>query len=108
MNQLQRIFSQVEKRFKKILLKVLKQKMGLLIFPFLREGSGTTPAAWPAIEDVGADHRILDQRRCPVRHDIVGMVMGRVADRSVDVAAKGLLRDDAGTIPVDPHRLTVE
>ncbi len=63
--------------------------------PAVAEGRRTAPAACPAVEDVRALDVGLDQARRPVGHDIIGVIMGRVADRRIDCpdsAASATLR----------------
>ena len=58
----------------------------------LGESRRLTPAAGPAIEEVRADDRVLGQRRRPIGNDIIGVIMGRPADRRIDRAAERSLR----------------
>ena len=52
------------------------------------EGRRLAPCARPAIEDVRADLGHLGEHRRPARSDIIGMIMGRLADRRLDIAGE--------------------
>src|SRR6476661_1636369 len=66
------------------------------------------PAAWPAIENVLPDLDHLRQQRRPPRRDIVGMVMGRLANRFLDVARESGTSDLLGLVPDRCGRPPVE
>src|SRR3546814_12848639 len=55
----------------------------------LPEGRAPPPAARPAIEDVAIDLGDLGKRGRPIRHDIIGVIMGRHSHTGLDATRQG-------------------
>ena len=85
-----------------------RYRVGLTARVRLGKGGGLTPAAGPAIENVRSDNGILRQRRGPVGHDIIGVIMGGVSHRRIDGARKRGLGNPIGALPASGVRLAVE
>ena len=73
------------------------RRIGLVAAVALTESDGLTPSAGPAIEQVCADDRCLGECRGPIGEDVIGVIMGRVADRCIDCAGQGSLGNLART-----------
>ena len=76
-----------------------RRGIALAARPAIAERRRTAPAARPAIKDVRALDVGLGQARGPIGHDIVGVIMGGVADRRVDAPVSASLGDLAGAVP---------
>ena len=65
-----------------------RQRIARLADVAAGEGGGLAPGARPAIEDVLRRSGRSWQQRRPARRDIIGVIMGRRADRRLDIAGE--------------------
>src|SRR5678815_4252130 len=72
------------------------------------KGGGQAPSTRPAVEDMLTDLGNLAEQRSPARCDIIGMVVGRLANRRVDEAGECRARDFLGAKPGVAGWLTIE